>query len=136
MCSGNVEASMEVEEEIAQITSTLTRADDSWAETFRMEFVIEEELYFGVDLSEGFLDRGRRRNIKWLYLDVLKYPAVLVSCSTDKSRSSRIIPGKLSNRFRQMTFQAWVARKRLERRPQVVFDRKLVGTLNDLSQDL
>jgi hypothetical protein len=136
MCSRNVEASMEVEGEIAQITSILTRADDSWSETFWTEFVIEKKLYFGVNLFEGFLDRGRRRNLKWLYLDVLKYPAILVSCSTDKFRSSRIIPGKLSNCFRQMLFQAWVAGKILESRTQVVLDCKLVGILNDFSKDL
>ena len=52
MCSRNVEVSVEAEEEIAQITCALTRADDSWPWTIRIKLIIEEKLYFGVDFFE------------------------------------------------------------------------------------
>lgn len=54
MCSRNVEASMEAEEEIAQIASALTRADHPWSWTIWIELIVEEKLDFGVNFLECF----------------------------------------------------------------------------------
>jgi hypothetical protein len=53
MCPRYVEATMYVEENIAQIACALARANDSWLWRVWMKFIIEEQLYFGVDLLKS-----------------------------------------------------------------------------------
>ena len=80
-----IEATVEFEEEIAQVASTLTRADDSWSRDVWMKLVEEEELYFSVNLILCyFLAGGRHQNLNWLYLDVFENPACPIPGSTDE----------------------------------------------------
>jgi hypothetical protein len=50
VCSRHVEAAVEEEEEIAQVASTLARANESRSLIARMKLIKEGELYLSVNL--------------------------------------------------------------------------------------
>jgi hypothetical protein len=50
VCSRRVEAAVEEEEEVVQVVSTLTRANESRSLIAWMKLVKEEELYLSVNL--------------------------------------------------------------------------------------
>ena len=70
MCSRHLEATVKLEEEVAQVTSTLTRAYNPRLWTIWAKLIKEKELYLGVSLR--VLNRGRYWDLKRLYLYVLK----------------------------------------------------------------
>lgn len=135
MGSRDVEAAMEVEEEIAQIASTLTRANDPRSWMIWVKFIKEEELYLGMNLPGCSSDRGRQWNLKGLYLDVVKYPAFPVSCSTDKLKGGRVISAKLADSLQQVCFEAWITRERFKSCTDICRDRITVGRLHNVSDD-
>lgn len=102
----DVELTVKVEEEIAQITSTFARANDSWSRMAWIELVKEEELYLGVNLPRCFGGRSRFLDLERINPNVLKHPAFSVPRGADKLRSCRVISAKLSNGFCEVLFQA------------------------------
>lgn len=104
----DVECTMEVEEEIAQITSTLARANDSWSWMAWIELVKEEKLYLGVNLPRCFAGRSRFLDLERLNPNVLKHPAFPIPRGADKFRSCRVISANLSSGFCEVLFQAWL----------------------------
>jgi hypothetical protein len=71
----DVKCTVEVEEEIAQITSTLARANNSWSWMAWIEFVKEEKLYLGVNFLRQSAGRNRFLNLERLNPNALKDPA-------------------------------------------------------------
>jgi hypothetical protein len=102
-----MEAAVEEEEEIAQVASTLARANESRSLIAWMKLIKEEELYLSVNLPGWFLERGGHLNLEGLHLNVLKYAARPVPCSTNKLEGSRVIAGQLANCFWQVLLQGW-----------------------------
>jgi hypothetical protein len=98
----HVELALEVEKEIAQIASTLARANDSRSRIAWMKFVKEKELYLGVNFPGRSFERGRVLDLEGLHSDVMKYRAFPIPRGADKLRSSRVISTKLANCFRQV----------------------------------
>ena len=73
-----------------------------------VELIKEEELYLRVDLQARLVERGGYLDLEGLYLYVMEHPALLISRSADKLKSSRVVSAELADCFWEVSLQGMV----------------------------